>query len=1545
MRSRYIRFFISSTFADMTKERNLLAKLFAYISDEYVKKGWQIEAVDLRWGISQEAGYDNKTMQICKSEIKRCQQLSPRPNFIVLLGNRYGWTPLPETIPLKVAKSLSMTSAERLLFNKWYRLDENALPDGEYILQGREGMYREPVVWFDDVEYPLSLMFNRNAKRIKWRAWEFVHKSKSAISHLFGESATEQEIHLGAFDISDSKEHVIAYLRDITGVYPEEESTYLEQGEVTVKKLSALKAHLEEILNEDNILKVQKTFENYLSENFDAYFVSEMEKRIRGVIDKAILEYDAIVATTEDQIHIAIAKDEAMNVVGREKELAEIDQYIGDVNEHRPLWIKASSGSGKSAFLAKVIVNHLHTHHVICRFCGRSAGTLTTEDIAFIRKSWEFKNFTKELTCPTLIVLDALNQLDDKDDLQFSSLKWLNREIPNNIKIIVSTINNLTYSHSPEFLKIYELPDMGPDSEKLVMNVLNQSGRRLTKEQLTSLHKIIENSDHSALYLHMLGHHLRRIASWDDISNIPSDLEGLVREMTKELIRPERHGAPIVGEALCFLTLDRTGLTDREMIELLSENDYVRKALEAGSFHPIDTQKEGWRLPSVLWSRLRYDLSPFLRTYMSKVGQVTTIYHDELKSIIFNYYFESPSNLADSTSRLFHYYKRRIHSNDAHALLEIIRSTIDYNAFEKILPYIGEATELICSDLDFLLTKYRQYPRSLMEDFNTLLPFYNGDTRERLAALKRSLSSLPQDATNEQLLLYMYGLPTSSILHRLASEKIDESRVMKNLMADSGWEDSTIYSLSELGECPCMSDDGTKVASLFENRHNIRVADLVHPEKSVSITVSEEVFELQCDDEMKHLAVMLKKECFIYDIKSDKVILSRNIGERGWISLSANGDTFAFGDVTKAQVYSIDFTGEENVMLFDYKLSGNDSPLMCGRLEYTGQYLWLLFKDKDLLRRNISTKEEKGWNIGFTNKDGKEIDELANEFTCIPTCTKNWCVCFHQEYYYLVNIEGSWLWNRHWNYLDNKPRIALSRDEKQLMIHGGRWQDEYCHIDSIIKDPNQYGFNLRYVGHSLMRGLEIVNGNISIALNSAELRIFDISIQLKKYSFPEGNLGGVNSLSCSKDGGMCVISCGKNIGMEMKKDITIITGEKFNNWIPPFESNQYRFSRYSRISPIAEYISIGSVDADKQSELMLYSLKQEDIICKYNSGRDECSGLSISSDGKYCVAHFKDIWRSEKNEDVLIINKSGKIVLKRSLLDKWDTEEGIIMTDDNLYTIAFTKQYGNGSEKEGTVISGKYCIYNNININLPINEVPIGLYVTSYHNRRPLFAIGPQGEMYTNDIKSGELIKYTPTSGVQDRMACDKFILGISPSKQLMYFSDKNHILYSSCIPFNNQFVKIREHVQFVIPTFDDNHIYIVDDEFTILLYNICTKEVEQKTFCDKVNMANVYAQGLYAFNKVGNVYKLVNDAKYNVNIPAITTFVRRWNLETKEQEAPTAVCPMCGHQFGLPVELSKVIIDIPSEIKHTEWDNPRLKGHRCPHCGSQLQFNPYISQ
>jgi hypothetical protein len=41
--------------------------------------------------VRDEAALDQQTMEICLREIERCQQTGIKPNFIVLLGERYGW--------------------------------------------------------------------------------------------------------------------------------------------------------------------------------------------------------------------------------------------------------------------------------------------------------------------------------------------------------------------------------------------------------------------------------------------------------------------------------------------------------------------------------------------------------------------------------------------------------------------------------------------------------------------------------------------------------------------------------------------------------------------------------------------------------------------------------------------------------------------------------------------------------------------------------------------------------------------------------------------------------------------------------------------------------------------------------------------------------------------------------------------------------------------------------------------------------------------------------------------------------------------------------------------------------------------------------------------------------------------------------------------------------------------------------------------------------------------------------------------------------------
>jgi hypothetical protein len=40
--------------------------------------------------VSEQASLDQQAMNICLGEIGRCQKTTPCPNFIVLLGDRYG---------------------------------------------------------------------------------------------------------------------------------------------------------------------------------------------------------------------------------------------------------------------------------------------------------------------------------------------------------------------------------------------------------------------------------------------------------------------------------------------------------------------------------------------------------------------------------------------------------------------------------------------------------------------------------------------------------------------------------------------------------------------------------------------------------------------------------------------------------------------------------------------------------------------------------------------------------------------------------------------------------------------------------------------------------------------------------------------------------------------------------------------------------------------------------------------------------------------------------------------------------------------------------------------------------------------------------------------------------------------------------------------------------------------------------------------------------------------------------------------------------------
>ena len=101
--TRTFRVFVSSTFEDLKEERNALQRdVFPKLRTLCEEHGARFQAIDLRWGVRDEAGIDQKTMEICLREIERCQRTRVKPNFIVLLGQRYGWRPLPSRIEAEI---------------------------------------------------------------------------------------------------------------------------------------------------------------------------------------------------------------------------------------------------------------------------------------------------------------------------------------------------------------------------------------------------------------------------------------------------------------------------------------------------------------------------------------------------------------------------------------------------------------------------------------------------------------------------------------------------------------------------------------------------------------------------------------------------------------------------------------------------------------------------------------------------------------------------------------------------------------------------------------------------------------------------------------------------------------------------------------------------------------------------------------------------------------------------------------------------------------------------------------------------------------------------------------------------------------------------------------------------------------------------------------------------------------------------------------------------------------------------------------------------
>jgi tetratricopeptide (TPR) repeat protein len=610
--TRTFRVFVSSTFEDLKAERDVLQHdVFPRLRKLCEANNARFQAIDLRWGVRDEAALDQQTMEICLREIERCQQTGIKPNFIVLLGERYGWRPLPARIEAEEFKKVRgrAADADQRLIDDWYERDDNAVPQ-EFLLKPRTGEFADRERWAE-VEQKLHRIL-RQAARQAGLAPESLVKYEA--------SATHQEILKGLGQSEEDRKHVVAFFREPA------------EGATVDPELEALKDDLRHKLPEGDVR---------------LFRMGEIEKlcgEVEESLKKVILDEtgrftsrDAL--DLEIEAHDRFAADRCRIFVGRGDALTAIADYLGGP-ERRPLVLHGESGSGKSAVMAKASELYMGPGQVIRRFIGASPESAsghalltslcrqiapgdTPVDYYQLERAFQERLATATAEHPLVLFIDALDQLSASDPARAAI--WLPAELPPFVKVVVSTTDD--WERLPAGMQI-PLERMTATEGGQVLDVLLRAARRTL--QPGQREKMLTHFGRCGLplYLKLAAEESRLWKSFSppDACRLGEGIAGVIDTLFDRLASNANHGPVLVERSLGYLAAARYGLTEGEMLDVLTADDTVWNDFDRRKHHEVSER----RLPVVVWSRLSLDLEPYLTERAAPGGTVIAFYHRQL---------------------------------------------------------------------------------------------------------------------------------------------------------------------------------------------------------------------------------------------------------------------------------------------------------------------------------------------------------------------------------------------------------------------------------------------------------------------------------------------------------------------------------------------------------------------------------------------------------------------------------------------------------------------------------------------------------------------------------------------------------------------------------------------------------------------------------------------------------------------------------------------------------------------------------------------------
>lgn len=561
---RSVKVFVSSTFADMFAERDYLVKVvFPELRERLSPHRIRLLDIDLRWGATSEMVENLAVVDFCLRQVEEC------PFFVGLLGERLGWIPpnlRPDTLSryawLRRFPGASLMELEILhgVLNEPWRANHALL------------CIRDPA-FLDDVPET-------------HRSEAYVETDRVRIERL---SRLKHRIRNSGARVLDGYK---VRWRSSSGV------DRLEQGSIV-------------------------GLEEFGRQVIDLLWTSmKIELDLPDGAPKEVSSDER-----ENDLHFRFAESLTHSYVGREELHRQIREYISGTDP-RVMVLAGPPGCGKSSILSRVALE-LHSTHGsavgIPHFVGVSAESsdsvatlnrlrkeiLKTLDLpadphpsdkfrsggkvrsGALRDMFPTARLKRETACPDLlrgippnqqvvIVIDGIDRFESVGGLD---LAWLPARLPPNVRIVVSASTPAEAAIDWDKFQCRELAEVSvpplslTERHSLVRVVPSLSAKTLSPEQVDLL--LANPETGNPLFLLGALEELRCFGRYDRLSERILDLPGgrttaehadqeLFLQIVEQLERD--FGADLVRRMLGCLTVSREGLSEEELVSILSED-------------------------------------------------------------------------------------------------------------------------------------------------------------------------------------------------------------------------------------------------------------------------------------------------------------------------------------------------------------------------------------------------------------------------------------------------------------------------------------------------------------------------------------------------------------------------------------------------------------------------------------------------------------------------------------------------------------------------------------------------------------------------------------------------------------------------------------------------------------------------------------------------------------------------------------------------------------------------------------------------------------